>query len=175
MNVSNLLTLSLSKVINRLVLLAVLGFLIVLLWCVYKLWVTPVPGAIRPAEDAMLPLVVDNRVPVEDIHIITERPLFWRSRKAIPIEAGEAGAVVDAQSGDLSRIKVLGVYSQGAMISGLKGRGRISVGDDVFGWKLRKVSGNQLKFTKGGRSEYLSLEEPPGSVEFTHSQGEKKQ
>ncbi|WP_299773791.1 hypothetical protein [uncultured Pseudoteredinibacter sp.] len=160
MNLNSITSMGFPKLLDRILLISIVSFLALLLWCVYKVWVTPVPGAVLPAESAMTPLVVEDREPLVDANIINERPLFWRGRKPAVIETVPEEEPVDSGTGDLSRIRVLGVYASGAMISGVKGKGRVKLGEEIFGWKLQKLSGNQLRFAKNGRYEYLSLEEP---------------
>ncbi|WP_299979799.1 hypothetical protein [uncultured Pseudoteredinibacter sp.] len=172
MNLNSITSMGFPKLLDRILLISIVSFLMLLLWCVYKVWATPVPGAILPAESAMTPLVVEDRVSLLDVNIINERPLFWRGRRPTVIEAAPEEEPVDSGSGDLSRVRVLGVYASGAMISGVKGKGRVKLGEEIFGWKLQKLSGNQLRFAKNGRYEYLRLEEPVDKAESEN--GSKK-
>lgn len=160
MNITSILSMGVPKLLNRTLFIVVSGFTMLCLWCVYKVWATPIPGPILPAKSSMTPLVVENQVVNVNRDIITERPLFWRGRKPVITEPDTKIVKVDDRSGDLFKVKVLGVYPDGAMISGVKGKTRVSVGDKIFGWTLGRVTSSELRFLRNGRYESLYLPDP---------------
>lgn len=159
---TSLLSVGLPRLVDRLLKSVAVAFLLLLLWCAYKVWVTPVPGAHLPANSSMEPLIVESPIVVDELHIITERPLFWRGRRPLVEEEPVEEVAVDDHSGDLSKLKILGVYSGGAMISGVEDRSRLTIGEEVFGWLLESIFWDELVFTKDGRESRISLEQPAG-------------
>jgi len=146
-----------EDIVNRSLLCSVALFVLILLWCIYKLWLTPIPGATLPVGSAMAPQLVKVHPEIESIQDITERPLFWKSRRPL-LEVEPEEPQENDSTGDLDKIKVLGVYANGAMVAGVKDKGRIAVGEEVFGWTLESIKGNSLEFSKAGRKKQLLLE-----------------
>ncbi|MCV6615497.1 MAG: hypothetical protein OIF35_11005 [Cellvibrionaceae bacterium] len=139
-------------------LLVLLAFTLLLsLWCVYKVWATPLPGPIMPPEDALSPLAIEPRVVVQDVDIIALRPLFWASRVAYQAAPAKPEARAPARD-EIDKLKVVGVYSSGVLVKGLKGKGRVAIGDEILGWRLDKVDASEVTFSRHGQSKTLQLE-----------------
>lgn len=158
--VAGVLSIGLPRLLNRMLFTLVVVFAMLCLWCIFKVWSTPLPGARLPAESALTPLSIEGRVASLDSDVVTDRPLFWRGRTPMLAESVIEEPSVDDHSGDLAKIKVVGLYPGGAMISGVKGKTRIVLGDEVFGWKLNRIAHQELIFEQDGRSEVLPLEGP---------------
>lgn len=128
------------------------------LWCLFKLVTVTPPGPLLPAEDSLLPLVVNTEALNELPGIIALRPLFWRSRK--PFEATEIPEVKLQTISNLDKVKVVGVYSAGVIVRGVKGKGRVATGSEVLGWTLHRVGLGFAVFVKAGKEKKLPLQGP---------------
>lgn len=128
------------------------------LWCLFKLMTVSPPGPLLPAEDSLLPLVVNTEARNELPGIIALRPLFWRTRK--PVEAKESSGVKLQVVSNLDKVKVIGVYSAGVMVKGVKGKGRVAKGAEVLGWTLDRVDSKFAVFVRAGIEKKLPLEGP---------------
>lgn len=153
-----------SQIKTVCVVLALLSLLLCL-WCVYKVWLTPVPGPVLPAADSLRPLVVQDPAAVAKPGIIAVRPLFWRGRKAF-LAAAPKKAEAAEPKGDLDKLEVVGVYAAGVLIKGLKGQNRIAIGERVYGWTLKSVEDKTATFNRNGRNKQLLLGAPEVSAKI---------
>lgn len=139
---------------------AILVFILLLAWCIYKYLATPIPAPILPAAETVRPLVVSEKANIKGADIISERPLFWRSRELLAVEPEEELQLVTQNSVELDKIKLLGLYSNGILVAGIKGKTRLVVGEKVGDWKLHRLGQNFAEFTRLGEYKSLSIEQP---------------
>lgn len=128
------------------------------LWCLYKLLIAGPPGPLLPAEDSLLPLVVNIETVNELPGIIAMRPLFWRARA--PVENKKGSPVAEPTARDFDKVRVVGVYSAGVIILGVKNKGRVARGEELLGWTLDRVDSEFAFFLKNGAEERLPLQGP---------------
>jgi hypothetical protein len=95
---------------------------------------------------------------------LTERPLFWSSRRP---HVGEQEVVSEPQGAgrrdNLDQVKLEGIYSagesSGIVISIKKERSRIRLNETLFGWTLKELNENGAVFTRSdGKQRVLQLE-----------------
>ncbi|GAA6150595.1 hypothetical protein [Pseudoteredinibacter isoporae] len=149
---------------KKILLLCVLGFTLLLAWCTYKVLATPVPGPVLPAADTMQPLVVPEKATAEDSSIITTRPLFWRGRQLLAVEPEKDMAPTPVASADLSKIKLLGIYGGGVLVSGLKDQTRLVLGEKLGDWKLHRLGQGYAEFSRLGEYQSIYIEQPDVSA-----------
>ncbi|MBB6521012.1 hypothetical protein [Pseudoteredinibacter isoporae] len=157
---------------KKIFLCCVLGFALLFAWCTYKVMATPVPGPVLPAADTMQPLVVPEKASVEDSSIITSRPLFWRGRQLLAVEPEKEIAPAQVAAADLDKIKLLGIYGGGVLVSGLKDQTRLVLGEKLGDWKLHRLGHGYAEFSRLGEYKSIYIEQPDVSAITTASQAE---
>ncbi len=160
--------------------LAVIVLLILLLLqLAYSGWRALTPAAVvsvSPAADALEPepIFMPGQITGSQSEAIQARPLFWSSRRPIDAATGQPVQPVNTQKaspGKLKGVKVVGIYGadQSAGIIALEGSKllRVSIGQELKGWKLKSVSAGSVVFHKGGAKETLALGRKAASASVT--------
>ena len=116
---------------------------------------TPRAEGPRPEEDFSLPALSHYRV-------ITERPLFLKSRQPAPEEAGTPDTPA-ANEGQLSQYAltavIIGPEQQFAILRAqAEGKlSRVTSGQEFQGWTLKQVEGDAVVFGRNDKEERMPL------------------
>ena len=146
-----------------LILIAVMTVSVIMLSTVGMSRVTNLPQAepLPPASDSLeaVAVVIPEVVPFVKGEMI-ERPLFWKGRRPyIPVEKETEKPVPVAEGPDLfDKIKLVGVYSGGAIliVDGVKQR--IHIGEELDGWTFELMDADRVMFVQGSKDRTLQLE-----------------
>lgn len=136
-------------------------------------WQAPKP--ISPALSGVVSGAQFLKLDVKNmpLNMITERPLFWPSRKPVPPQPKKAPPS-KPKADPLKGAKLLGTFASGAAggaVLRVEGKDkksdvlRLEVGDSYQGLTLKKVSADTADFVdpKSGQSQTLTLEVAPQS------------
>jgi len=122
----------------------------------------PQPVPLAPAADSLeaVGIIIPNTEPMVE-SVMIERPLFWKERQPYVVELIEDEKAAPEVIGPdpFEKIKLVGVYSGGAIliVDGVKQR--IHIGEElVVGWSLELMSAEGLIFRNGEESKTLKLE-----------------
>ncbi len=114
----------------------------------------PAAEASRAAGDGDL-----SGVPLEHFRAIVERPLFSPTRRPPPSQAGEPDS--GTRQFQLKGVIVSARDQHALIVSQSTGKSyQVRTGDVVEGWRVERITGDSVAFTKGGVEALVPLLPP---------------
>lgn len=144
----------------------------------YQLWRSdPLPDAAPPPAPAEQAAQPDSATesgdgssagfelpPAEDFAEVTERPLFSRSRRPAPPEAGQAGEATAANDAAAGRIALNGVLLIGSRKVALLRFDNdpkvmhVGEGQEAGGWLIKKIAADRVVVRRGQQESEILLD-----------------
>lgn len=152
-----------TTTLTLLMILSSITVLVVIWLAVDRIQNVSSPQPLAPSADSLEAVVIDlSEYDLVDKSDMLERPLFWQERR--PYVAKEKKVVdkkpVLLEEGDdpFDKIKLIGVYSGGAIFIVDGEKKRLYIGDEVAEWTLDLMNADSVIFVQGSENKLLQLE-----------------
>lgn len=158
--------------VELIALVCLLLLLLQLLWGLFRALLPPEPLPVLPTAESMQVAAIAGGgvLDPEAREDIVQRPLFWASREPLgaePVKKSTAAEAAKKNSAEkkpetLKGVKLVGVFGAGddaGIIVLSKGKKhRLTLGEELDGWKLNSVEPGKADFIAGARTAQLELQ-----------------
>ena len=145
-----------------LVMLSTIAVIIMVWLAVQRIKHVDSPPPLSPSADSLKAITIEQlEHNLAENSKILERPLFWQERrpyvaKKKPLD--RKPVLQEEEADPFDKVKLIGVYSGGAIFIVDGEKQRLYLGDEVAGWTLDLMNADSVIFVQGSENKVLQLE-----------------